>query len=129
MVEEHESGIENETMSIELVTGEFTHIEGQLLAVNRAEIGDRRVDYLIRIYNGELQEKRDYYDGGQLFYSDEWISPAELYVSEGGIKTRHPGNDDPMDPTEWAEKYSRDLVSEFTIDAWPEMKEDHGQNS
>lgn len=115
-------------MSVELVTEEFIHIEGQLLAVNRAEIGNRRVDYLIRIHNGKLQEKRDYYDGDQLFHSDEWKSPAELHVSQGGIKTYHPGDDDPMDPTDWAERYSEDLVTEFTIDAWPEMREDHNQD-
>ncbi|WP_049905890.1 hypothetical protein [Halorubrum californiense] len=123
MAEEDLSEVDYDDLTIELVTDEYKEIEGKLLAASKAEIGSKRADYLIRIHNDTLQEKRNYSHKGEIFYSTEWTEPGDLYVIDGGIKTTYDRGDDPMEPIDWAEGYTKDLVDEFLIDIWPVEKE------
>ena len=129
MVEELSSEEIEENIEIELVTEEYTDIDGQVLAVSRSNLYNRRVDYFIRIYNGELQERQDFYDEGRLFHSSEWSSPAELYLSDGQVKVYGGGSDDGMDPVEWAEGYSQEWLYEYTTELWIDNKRHHDGNT
>lgn len=47
---------------------------GKYIGLIRIWGGDRKLDVRIRIVDGQLEEKRDYYYQGEIFHSDGWSS-------------------------------------------------------
>jgi hypothetical protein len=129
VVQEYTSEEIENKIQIELVTEEYTDIEGQLLVVNRSELDNRRVDYFIRIFNGEIQERRDYYDNGRLFHSEDWSGISEVGLKGGKVKIYPGTGNERRDPVDWAKDYSSSWLYEHTTEIWVMNKKDHDQGT
>jgi hypothetical protein len=127
---EYSSEYIEENLQTELITEQYSDIEGQLLAVSTSTLDNRRVDYFIRIFNGKLQERQDFYDDGRLFHSVDWISFDELYLSDGKVKFSGDGESgEGIDPPEWAKRYAKDWLYEYTTEIWAENKDKYDKEN
>jgi hypothetical protein len=130
MVHELDSEEIKNNLQTKLVTEEYPDIEGQLLAVGRSKLFDRRVDYFIRIFNGKLQERQDFYEGDQLFHSGDWRQYDELFLSGGQVKFPGEGHGtEGKDPISWAEAYVEDWLWEYTTEIWSEERVHRDENT
>lgn len=55
---------------------------GKYIGLVRIWAGDRRMDIKFRIINDELEEKRDYYYQGNMFFTDGWQEGAASWYKQ-----------------------------------------------
>ena len=126
MVEQYDYDEIEEKLELRIVTGESSDIQGQLLTVTRGELESRRVDYFIRIIDGSLQERYDFYDGERMIGSSDWNNMEENSVQGGKIKSSHSHTGETYEPVPWAEGHVEKIMPDFITEVWEEQKASDG---
>jgi hypothetical protein len=132
MVETIDSEVAVEKMQTELLTDVTMEDEGDLIAIGRGILHDRRIDRKIRIIDGILQEAHDFYFEGELFEQGEWhrfelnsLTDDEQTVVTGG--DGHPPERTPID--EWLESYVTSMFADYLTEVWEDSRRHYENNN
>lgn len=125
MVENIDVEVAAEEMETELLTDVSTDDDGELLAIGRGKLHDRRMDRKIRMIDGTLQEAHDVYYKGEMFQPGEWngfelisVSSDEQTVVTGGAG--HTPERTPID--EWLESYGTSMFADYLTEVWEDSR-------
>ena len=125
MVEEYDYQAAMENVDSGLVSETSREHEGNLLAIGSATLEDRRVEQCIRIEDGRVEEKYDFFYQGEIFDSGDWESIHLVSLDDDGetvLVGETPRDTERIPVQDWAESYCVNLVDEIT-EIWEDVYE------
>jgi hypothetical protein len=123
MVEKYDYQEAMENVDYEVVSETSREYEGDLLAIGSATLENRRVERSIRVRDGQVEQKHDFFYEGETFDSGDWHDISLVSLDRNGetvLVGETPRDTDRLPVQEWAESYCVNLLDDVT-EVWEDV--------